>query len=1030
VIGAVGADGLLVDRRGGIWRGRICDEHRDCCASCDSCAHHHESQAPGVNSVFVTGGGQLFRAGFSLDLSAFANVKAPAARPILLVTTDRPAYKAGDTLRFRGVLRVPKTPLERADATRLLPAPERRVDVSISHGDATLFQRSYVTGEFGTFNGEFTLPFTADRTEYAISVTHEGIREVQAFEVLDYRKSDYAVVLEPAPGGVRVQAGYVWGAPVSGAEVTVTVDGKAVPPVDGVVPAKAGQRVVAVLSRGGAELARKSRTCRESVEVAPDAPAPPPPSAGSEKQDGSDAKPAAEALRVSPMRPFARRGEQIELLVEAPAKEGEATVLLADTMLYEIARTRLEDGRATARFPARALLDPGVAAFAIVNGKVARCDVRVAAAIMTVAIDAPASARPGAEVAVTLRAEPKAELSLAAVDEAIFMIREDDSPEIYAHFHPARPAAMAYARLESVELDGVEHKLDRAPSDPRFRAVPDDFMARIQGPSGGRYGGSFGGKRDFVARGGGGARTEDACLHSLRFLAAARTANGSWDATASLEAGALSPVGTTSLVLLSFVGAGYSHLSKDAYDGISFGDVVRKGFDWLLAAQGPDGVVGAREGDWILNHALAALALSEAFGLTGSDRFKEPAQRALDALCALPCADGGWHRADRRARGEPLASAFAVFVLKSAQVANLTVPAVAASNVLRYFDGAIDDEGVCGATESRATIAAGIRALALLREDRSDPRILAGAARLVADLPNWDRPDFLGWHLAGLALFWLNGPSGATWKRYSDAMRTALVRNQKRSWNDSVVDTALGTLALEIYYRYANAFGVGDAAGGGAPLAPPPRVRLYFPDTVAWLPSLVTDERGEARVTLRLPDQVTTTRLTARGVSAGAVGQALRRVAALQPFFVKLECPEFAVAGDEIDVRALLFNDTGAALSATVQLEGFEAREVTVPVDRPAAASWRVTAPESGRLRMAAVARAGAHADAMERTIPVRPAGVERRITRRFPAESRGTVAFEAPEGALDAVVRVRPRGGTVPQLLEALRWLNEYPHG
>jgi hypothetical protein len=82
-------------------------------------------------------------------------------------------------------------------------------------------------------------------------------------------------------------------------------------------------------------------------------------------------------------------------------------------------------------------------------------------------------------------------------------------------------------------------------------------------------------------------------------------------------------LGVTGLVLLSFLGAGFSHLSRHTVDGIVYGDVVKNGLKWVIAREGEDPLE---------DRILAALALSEAYGLTGSHLIKDPAQKAIAAI--------------------------------------------------------------------------------------------------------------------------------------------------------------------------------------------------------------------------------------------------------------------------------------------------------------------------------------------------------------------------------------------------------------
>ena len=65
-------------------------------------------------------------------------------------------------------------------------------------------------------------------------------------------------------------------------------------------------------------------------------------------------------------------------------------------------------------------------------------------------------------------------------------------------------------------------------------------------------------------------------------------------------------------------------------------------------------------------------------------------------------------------------------------------------------------------------------------------------------------------------------------------------------------------------------------------------LRRNFPDTAYWNPSVVTDADGNAKVTLTLPDSLTTWRMTARGLSTDTrVGQSVEDLVSTKPLLVR-----------------------------------------------------------------------------------------------------------------------------------------------
>ena len=84
-LGATDDEGFTSTNSGGtVLKGRLCEEHRECCAGCESCLHHHTEGATALPAgdrgvqVFVAGQGQFFRATARFDRTGLDKVKVPA----------------------------------------------------------------------------------------------------------------------------------------------------------------------------------------------------------------------------------------------------------------------------------------------------------------------------------------------------------------------------------------------------------------------------------------------------------------------------------------------------------------------------------------------------------------------------------------------------------------------------------------------------------------------------------------------------------------------------------------------------------------------------------------------------------------------------------------------------------------------------------------------------------------------------------------------------------------------------------------
>jgi alpha-2-macroglobulin len=173
-----------------------------------------------------------------------------------------------------------------------------------------------------------------------------------------------------------------------------------------------------------------------------------------------------------------------------------------------------------------------------------------------------------------------------------------------------------------------------------------------------------------------------------------------------------------------------------------------------------------------------------------------------------------------------------------------------------------------------------------------------------------------------------------------------------------------------------NPQGGGQGSGGGKGLGDEGviKVRGYFPDTAYWAADLVTDEAGDASVTITLPDNLTIWRMDARAVTMETkVGQSLTDISSTRPLLVRPLTPRFFVTGDRVTLGAAVHNNTGEDLRVTVSLDatGLElvdskaAQDVTIPDGQQALVNWQVSIPQdSTRVDLVFTAIGGAYSDA------------------------------------------------------------------
>ena len=282
-----------------------------------------------------------------------------------------------------------------------------------------------------------------------------------------------------------------------------------------------------------------------------------------------------------------------------------------------------------------------------------------------------------------------------------------------------------------------------------------------------------------------------AAQHRLRNVVAGGSAEAKWRARRALlrigVAETSEDVEATSLALLTFVGAGYTQLSNQVFDGFAYSKVVKDGLQWLLAQQGADGSI---EGASPAAQALAALALSEAFGMTASGPLKDPAQKAIDYIVAHPASGAR-------------ALFFQGMALKSAELSDLAFPRVAGERTTLAL----------AAKRAHEPASIFIRATTQVLQIffYKDKRMLD-----LKGLPGIDpsRMEMETFYAVTLAMFQADGPSGDAWKAYNERSKEWIAPRQEHvfgrcergSWpaegtRARLRTTALATLSREFYYR-------------------------------------------------------------------------------------------------------------------------------------------------------------------------------------------------------------------------------------
>jgi len=235
--------------------------------------------------------------------------------------------------------------------------------------------------------------------------------------------------------------------------------------------------------------------------------------------------------------------------------------------------------------------------------------------------------------------------------------------------------------------------------------------------------------------------------------------------------------------------------------------------------------------------------------------------------------------------------------------------------------------------------------------------------------------------------------------------------------------------------------------GGGDKAPTEVAVRRKFVDTAFWAPQVMTDGNGRAEVTFKLPDNLTSWRVTARAVSADTRGgQARANFEVNKPLMVRLDLPRFATEGDRFRVSAYVHNETDRELAVTLDtwargltLDASKER-LTVEPRKVIRRDWWATAASGERAIIGASAIAQERVaaarsslnDAVELVLPVNPFTKTQFDSWAGQTEDKAAViASVRDDSVLDRTqltVAIAP--SVASSLFSSLDYLVHYPYG
>ncbi len=232
------------------------------------------------------------------------------------------------------------------------------------------------------------------------------------------------------------------------------------------------------------------------------------------------------------------------------------------------------------------------------------------------------------------------------------------------------------------------------------------------------------------------------------------------------------------------------------------------------------------------------------------------------------------------------------------------------------------------------------------------------------------------------------------------------------------------------------------ADGAPAGLAEVQRVRQFFPETWIWL-DVETGDDGAAVVPVTAPDSITTWMLRAVGVSKEhglGIGESQLRV--FQPFFLTVDLPFSAIRGEELPVKAALFNYLDSPQEMFVEIEEadwFElldetSKSVSIKANDIGGVEFKIRPTGLGKGPVKITARSTEAADAVIKELLVEPEGLavetvdNQVVSDGHRQQFHSGLPFNAIEGSGRAYAAIT--GSLLTQSIEGLDQLLRMPFG
>ncbi len=233
----------------------------------------------------------------------------------------------------------------------------------------------------------------------------------------------------------------------------------------------------------------------------------------------------------------------------------------------------------------------------------------------------------------------------------------------------------------------------------------------------------------------------------------------------------------------------------------------------------------------------------------------------------------------------------------------------------------------------------------------------------------------------------------------------------------------------------------------GGPDKVEPLMRKDFKDTAGWFPDLITDAAGIAKIKVKLPDNLTSWRATARAINQDLdLGFSTQNIISTQDLVLRLALPRFYTEGDKTQLSAIVHNYSEENQKVNLEFdlaEQFKTNsknletELNIAPDKMAKFSLPIDLVKSGTaiIHAKALTDNPEVGDAIEMKVPVLPLAIEDFINvsgllKENKQEKEINWFNNLPSGANIQNINLTVAASGLGSTIKALNNLIDYPYG